>query len=317
VNRFHILIPVHNRVNRTLHVLECLRKQTFKDFVVYVIDDGSTDGTAARVTETFGDSLDLHVLFGDGNLWWSGATHLGIETALHHALDEDVIVMMNDDIEFNEDFLARATRVAVEYPDSIFGPLVVDDKDRETLCKSGAIMASWPLALSYRPFEGRKLSESPAFPATHDVDFLRAQATFVPVRIVRQIGNVQARLLPHYHADGEYTHRAKRAGFKVFISRDLVVFHSVGSTGSFNVFSGQLTLRDFLRSLRDIRSPNAIKYKLRFAWLCCPRIYFIPFMVSDTLKVVARSLGYLVIGERIVRLRWLANRLLVKKGTRG
>ncbi|MCZ7574925.1 MAG: glycosyltransferase family 2 protein [Ardenticatenaceae bacterium] len=315
--RFYIVIPVHNRVRRTVNVLRCLQRQTYQHFTAYVVDDGSTDGTAERVREEFGSTLDLRILFGDGNLWWSGATHLGIETALQHASDDDVIVMMNDDIEFHEDFLSRAAEVATEYPETVFGPLVVDDSDRETLCKSGAIMISWPLALSYRPFEGRKLSKSSAFPAIHDVDFLRAQATFVPVRIVRQIGNVQIRLLPHYHADGEYTYRAKRAGFNVFISRDLVVFHSVGSTGSFNVFSGQLTLRDFLRSLRDIRSPNAVKYKLRFAWLCCPRIYFIPFMVSDTIKVVARSLGYLLFGERIVRLRWLASRLLARTGTGG
>ncbi len=307
--RFHIIIPAHNRVHITLCCLGQLATQTYRNFSVYVIDDGSTDGTSERCHDEYGDKLDLQILQGDGNLWWTGATHLGIETALQVASDDDCIVMMNDDVTFNPDFLAKAHHIYLKHSDYLFTPLVVDDRDHDTICKSGAIMKSWPLAVSYRPLEGRKLSERASFPEMTDVDFLRAQATFVPVRVVRDIGNVEAKLLPHYHADGEYAYRAKRAGYRVVIHRDFHLYHTVVATGSFNAFHARLSLRDFWRSLFDIKSVNALKYKVNFARLTCPPVYFIPFMISDSIKVFVRSFGMMIFGERIVRLRVWANNL--------
>ena len=317
MTRFHVVIPVHNRVRKTLNVLECLQKQTFQNFTVYLVDDGSTDGTADCVKERFGTQLDLHVLLGDGNLWWSGATHLGIEAALHEASDEDAIVMMNDDIEFSEDFLARASKALLKYPDCIIGPLVLDDTDRETIRLSGTIMKFWPLSITYRPFEGCKLSNASVLPLVYDVDFLGAKATFVPVKIVRRVGNVNSQLLPHYHSDGEYSYRAKRAGFRVLICRSLVIFHSSEMTGAFNTFSVKPTFSDFLNSLVEIRSVNNIRYKINFAWLCCPRAYFVPYLISSTVKMTIRSVALMIFGERAARLRLLANKLLAKKGTSG
>jgi GT2 family glycosyltransferase len=304
---FHIILPVHNRVNVTLNFLEHLTKQTTQNFEVYVIDDGSTDKTSERVTETFSNRLDLHLLRGNGELWWTGATYLGIEEALKSAADDDCIVMMNDDVTFDPDFFEKAQQIFRKYPKFVFSPLIVDDRDHDTICKSGAIMKAWPLALSYRPLEGRKLSERKSFPEITEVDFLRAQATFVPVRTVHDIGNVEAKLLPHYHADSEYSYRARQAGYRVVIHRDLHLYHTVGSTGSFNAFHAKLSLHDFWKSLSDIKSVNALKYKVNFARLTCPTIYFIPFMVSDTIKVFLRSLGMIIFGERIVRLRVWAN----------
>lgn len=309
MSKFHIVIPVHNRVNITLRCLDRLSNQTYQDFCVYVIDDGSTDGTAEQCRARFADKLDLTILPGDGNLWWTGATHWGIEEALNNASNDDAIVMMNDDVVFGSDFLAIAHRIHAEHPLLVFTPLVVDDRDSDTICKSGAIMKSWPLAISYRPLEGRKLSERASFPELTDVDFLRAQATFVPVQVVHEIGNVEANLLPHYHADSEYAYRAKRAGYRVAIHRDLQLYHTIGTTGSFNAYQARFSLRDFWRSLFDIKSVNALKYKVRFARLTCPPLYFFPFMITDTIKVVLRSFGMMIIGERIMQLRvWANNR---------
>lgn len=68
------------------------------------------------------------------------------------------------------------------------------------------------------------MTDSSTFPATSRCGLSRAQATFVPVGIAEKIGNVQSHLLPQYHADSEYSYRAKFAGYKVFVSSDLVVF---------------------------------------------------------------------------------------------
>lgn len=46
---FSIVIPAHNRAKLILEALNSIREQSFKDFEVIVVDDGSTDGTAEAV----------------------------------------------------------------------------------------------------------------------------------------------------------------------------------------------------------------------------------------------------------------------------
>jgi len=70
-----IVIPVYNRINFTKKCLNSIKQQTYQNYRVVVIDDGSTDGTAALLAEEF---PEVHVIQGDGNLWWTAATNLGV-----------------------------------------------------------------------------------------------------------------------------------------------------------------------------------------------------------------------------------------------
>ena len=67
-----IVIPVHNRKHFTRDCLLSLRKQTFQNFTIIVIDDGSSDGTGEMIQKEFPEVVLLH---GDGNLWWTGNKH--------------------------------------------------------------------------------------------------------------------------------------------------------------------------------------------------------------------------------------------------
>ena len=42
----YILLPVHNRVEITTRFCECLLLQSYANYKLILIDDGSTDGTA-------------------------------------------------------------------------------------------------------------------------------------------------------------------------------------------------------------------------------------------------------------------------------
>ncbi len=44
-----------------------------------VIDDGSTDGTADAIRRKH---PEIHIISGDGNLWWTGAIVLGMRFAI-------------------------------------------------------------------------------------------------------------------------------------------------------------------------------------------------------------------------------------------
>jgi len=47
--RISVVIPVHNRAEPVAHAIDSVLSQTFSDFEVVVVDDASTDGTAAAV----------------------------------------------------------------------------------------------------------------------------------------------------------------------------------------------------------------------------------------------------------------------------
>ena len=56
---FSVVIPVHNRRHLIDETLQAVDAQTFRDFELVVVDDGSTDGTADRVRELRPDALVL------------------------------------------------------------------------------------------------------------------------------------------------------------------------------------------------------------------------------------------------------------------
>jgi glycosyltransferase involved in cell wall biosynthesis len=60
--KFSIIIPTYNRASKLEVALNSLKEQTYRDFDVYVCDDGSTDETK-RVVESFSQSLDLFYLW--------------------------------------------------------------------------------------------------------------------------------------------------------------------------------------------------------------------------------------------------------------
>jgi glycosyltransferase involved in cell wall biosynthesis len=56
--RFSVLLPVHNRENYVRQAVDSVLNQTFRDFELLVIDDGSTDRTP-EILKSYGSKLKL------------------------------------------------------------------------------------------------------------------------------------------------------------------------------------------------------------------------------------------------------------------
>ena len=59
-----------------------LKSPVYGEVDYLIVDDGSNDGTQQIVKETY---PEVEILSGDGNLWWTGAMHLGVEYILGYA----------------------------------------------------------------------------------------------------------------------------------------------------------------------------------------------------------------------------------------
>ena len=78
----NIIIPVFNRLKDTQNIIEDLRNQTTDERLeIYVINDGSSDGTAKWLQ----NQQDINVLNGNGFLYWAGA----VNKAIKYILEKD------------------------------------------------------------------------------------------------------------------------------------------------------------------------------------------------------------------------------------
>src|SRR6266851_4892464 len=120
--KIYVVVPVFNRKAFTERFLYCMREQSFRNFDTIIVDDGSTDGTAELIAEQF---KEVQLLRGDGNLWWTGAINLGIKHALVSASDYDAILVINDDLQINPNYLESLHGVWTSMPRTLIGSLAV------------------------------------------------------------------------------------------------------------------------------------------------------------------------------------------------
>lgn len=92
----------YNRKSKTLSSLRALHNQSGLDHVqlhVVLLSDGCTDGTLEAVKEAF---PTVHVVHGDGKLYWAGGMRAAWNYVKRENLDFDQLLVFNDDIDLYE-----------------------------------------------------------------------------------------------------------------------------------------------------------------------------------------------------------------------
>ena len=92
-----VLITCHNRIQKTQTCLKSLFNQKKIENInlkVFLVDDGSKDGTKEYVKNNF---PQVNLTVGNGKLYWGGGTYLAWETALRDNIKYDYFLWINDD----------------------------------------------------------------------------------------------------------------------------------------------------------------------------------------------------------------------------
>ena len=290
-----VIVPVHNRLEFTRVCLASLREQTYRDFTVVVVDDGSTDGTHVALATEF---PEVSLLWGDGDLWWTGAMNRGLEWVLQRAGNRDHVLALNNDTALPPEYLATLLGLSMRHPHALIGAAAVswDDHDRIV---DGGVRLDWRTTRSTSPATGLSWSQAKAcLGEVVSVSVLSGRGTLIPVEAFCRVGHYDQRRLPHYGADWEFARRAQRFGFQLLMSYRTRVFSREGATGV-QPSTQTLSLRQFLRAYVDIRSPNNLACRWNFARLCAEPAAF-PLFVSVDL---ARTVGGGVRRQALARVR--------------
>lgn len=276
----YIIIPVHNRKEFTRDCLESLRRQTYKSFVVVLVDDGSTDGTVEMVEKMF---PEVKILSGDGTLFWTASINLGIRYALENNA-EFILTLNNDTIAF-DDFLEKMIYWAKKTPGALLGALAIDHQTKKPVY--GGSIINWKINKTMNLIDHVNPLQQKGL---HEVTHYPGRGLLVPAYIFTKIGLFDEIALPHYYADYDFTHLAIRKGFKVFSNYDAKLYIYPEESGDF-ANRKKKSLRNYKNHLFSIKGGGNLKNFTKYTFRNCPTFYVPIFLLIGYFR---RIFGYLI-----------------------
>ena len=173
-----VLITCHNRVEVTTRCLKRLLEQAHGGVKVFLVDDGSSDGTANAIRKSFPTVI---VVAGDGSLYWAKGMRRAWEAAIADGQDWDGYLWLNDDTELRPDALAK----------------MISANDGERIVVGELENSKGEVVYGMR--QG---------------GLFTGNCVFVPRKVYERLGMICGDY-SHAWADSDYAMRAKRAGIGV------------------------------------------------------------------------------------------------------
>ena len=263
----YICIPVFNRIDYTLRCIDSIYKQSYTNYKIVICDDGSTDGTYNIISNKY---PDITLLSGTGNLWWAGATNMCIEKVLNIGKDEDYIFTLNNDTELVENTLTSLIELGELFPGSIIGSVNVFYDDHSKI-EPSAFKRTNKFFFKNAAVKINNFGDSYSLEKEYtEVDAFAGKGVLIPVSTFKKLGLYNSSLLPHYHADNEFTLRARNSGFRLFYCYKSKVLSHQNLTGT-GVMNKNLI--EFVRSFSNIKSAIHYRSLLNFSKLVYGRNY--------------------------------------------
>ena len=236
---------------------------------VIVVDNGSTDGSAAFVRERF---PEIRIVALPRNLGFGGGSNAGFRAAKH-----DVVVLLNNDMRVEPDFLA---------------PLLEGFSDERVFSVSCQIFFSDPA----KPREETGLTESwwqqgslrvrhRADPAIHDLfpcAYGGGGSCAYDRRKFLELGGFDELLAPFYLEDTDLGYRAWKRGWKNFYQPASVVYHehrgTIGRLFSDAYIQGVLKKNFLLFTWKNIHEWRLLLAHFFYTWSGA----FLSWLVGDS-----------------------------------
>ena len=206
-----IILLNYNGYTDTTACIKSLRKITYSDYTIVVVDNNSCDGSYEKLERENPDCVFLQTGYNRG---FSAGNNVGIKYALENGAD--YIMMVNNDTEVAPDFLDIMISKANE--NTVVTPCIYFySNPQEVWYAAGRI--------NHRRctvYNGDK-NES-AY-----VDYASGCCLLMPRKVIEQVG-MWAEEYFMYYEDMDYSLRILKNGFKILYEKDARVYHKVGRT---------------------------------------------------------------------------------------
>lgn len=191
------LLTCFNRKDKTLACLESLFR-IIPNCHVYLVDDASTDGTSEAIKQHFSQ---VHIIRGNGNLFWSRGMHIAWKEALHG--NYDYYLWLNDDMTLYKNFFNELIECEEWGNKKCVISGLVENLNKTEIIYGGCNTQRQLLQESNQPQE---------------ITYMNGNIVLIPKNIVHDVGIID----PHFHhdlGDVDYGLMVIKHGYKVLSTR--------------------------------------------------------------------------------------------------
>lgn len=121
MTKISVIIPTYNEKKVLEKAIESLGEQTYSDFEIIIVDDGSTDGTL-EILENLSKTLKDFSFYRQKHLGAGAARNLGASKA-----KGDILVFVDADMTFDPDFLKYLVKPIMEDKDHPYGTFSAEE----------------------------------------------------------------------------------------------------------------------------------------------------------------------------------------------
>lgn len=207
-----VLITSHNRKKLTIKCLSHLFAQkdlgSNYEFNVFLVDDGSTDGTGKAVTEQF---PMVNVITGTGDLYWNRGMHLAWKEAVASDNEYDFYLWLNDDVVLYDKAISHmlACVNSVDSQGIICGVFESEKNSNEISYGGGNLKGKvyYPNALKTKELQ--------------ECSIINGNCVLIPKSVYEVTGLIDP-IFPHSLGDHDYALRASKKGIKSYTTKEFI-----------------------------------------------------------------------------------------------
>lgn len=222
--------------------LESLEKVSGPLFQVILVDNASQEPEGAQLKSLF---PQLHLIVNSENLGFTGGNNVGIRYALAQGFDQ--VLLLNNDTLVDPDFLIQLQACLQKPGYGVAQPLICFSQDTKTLWSAGG---KWNSLLGRAITLGDRMPLSRYQAKSPELDWATGCCMLVTKEVLLQVG-----LLPEpyfaYFEDVEWSLRIRKAGFKIGIAEQAMIYHEAGAASKKQHAEGTLSPKVFYFHVRN------------------------------------------------------------------
>jgi len=217
-----IVIINWNSFDLTSDTLVSLSGTSYKNYDTIVVDNFSTDNSAAQLEKDFPSII---LLRSDENKGFTGGNNLGFDYAINEGYE--YVMMLNNDVAVEPDFLEPLV-VKLDMDEKIGGvqPLIYFYHDRELIWNAGSRyndIFGIPYILGYYRKDKGQLQRK----KQKSIDWITGCAFMIRTEVLKKVGVLKQDFFIYYE-DVDLSFRIKEAGYDLAYEASSVVYHKTG-----------------------------------------------------------------------------------------